>query len=165
MPPTIDQIETVARLEREFLETRTRVERVADAIGSFAGSIQFVILHLVWFALWVAINTGRFGIPAFDPFPYVFLSMIVSLEAVLLSTFVLMKQNRMSQRADHRDHLNLQVDMLTEREVTKILQMLQRICERMGLEQTAKDSEVEQLSQATAIDALAQELRDKLPSP
>src|SRR3954463_11609334 len=91
-----DNLETVAKLEEEFLEQRSLSDRIADAMAGFTGSIVFVIWHALWFLGWVLINIGSVpGIPPFDPFPFVFLNMIVSLEAVLLSTFVLMKQNRM----------------------------------------------------------------------
>src|SRR5579872_5083461 len=96
-PETIEKnISTVAKLERECLENRSAIERMGDAIGGFAGSMGFVLLHVIWFTVWVIINANLVPvIPAFDPYPFVFLSMIVSLEAVLLTTFVLMKQNRM----------------------------------------------------------------------
>ena len=91
------------------------------------------------------------------------LSLCVSLEAVLLTTFVLMKQNRMSKRADQRNQLTLQVDMLAERETTKALQMLRAICERLGIEEQAREPETKQLSEETAVETLARELKRKIP--
>ncbi len=162
--PTERNIETVARLENQFLEERTPVEKVSDAIGSFVGTIWFVLIHAVWFSTWFAINTGLVrGIRPFDPFPFIFLSMAVSVEGVLLTTFVLMKQNRMAKRADLRDQLNLQIDLLAEKEVTKILQLLRSMADRMGLEGEAEEPEVKELSQNTAVESLARELRDKIP--
>jgi uncharacterized membrane protein len=161
--PAYQNIETIARMEQQFLEQRTFVDRVGDAIAGFAGSMPFVILHLCWFAVWIIINSGAVPIHPFDPYPYIFLSMIVSMEAVLLSTFVLMKQNRMSKRADHRSQLDLQINLLSEKELTKILQMLQDICAHMGLEEKAGDAEIQELSQDTVVEELAQNLKKTLP--
>jgi len=165
IPPASVNIASVAELEREFLERRTVVERIGDAIGSFAGSMRFVVLHIGIFAVWFLINTrGIPGIPVFDPYPFILLNMAVSVEAVLLSTFVLMKQNRESRRADRRGELNLQVDLLAEKEATKMLQLLQLICENMGIHDAKHDPEVQALSQDTAVRDLAAELTEKMPS-
>jgi uncharacterized membrane protein len=164
LPAAITNIETIARLENDFLEQRTTLERIADAVGSFVGTIGFVALHVGWFAFWIIANLRLIpGVPSFDPYPFMLLGMIVSLEGVLLTTFVLMKQNRMSKRAETRNHLNLQVDLLAEREITKVIQMLQTVCTHMGLEGQAREREVEAMSRNTAVDVLAQELKDKMP--
>ena len=89
--------------------------------------------------------------------------MIVALEAVILSSFVLMRQNRMMRRADHRDHLNLQVDLLAEKEITKVLQMVRGICEHMGLQNLSADSEARDLSENTSVESISQKLKDRLP--
>jgi uncharacterized membrane protein len=126
--------------------------------------MKFVVLHVLVFALWFIINNHMIpGVPAFDPFPYMFLNMAVSLEAVLLSTFVLMKQNSMSRRSEQRDHLTLQIDMLTEQETTKNLQLLQLICDRLGIKDVHLDPEVKELAAETAVHQIAEELKDKLP--
>lgn len=157
-------IDTIVKLEHEFLRDRSFTERVGDAIGSFAGTMWFVALHVIWFVGWVLINIKLIPfIPPFDPYPFVFLSMIVSLEGVLLSTFVLIKQNRMSRRSDERSQLDLQINLLAERESTKILQLLSRMSERLGLEEEAADAELEQLSQNTAIETIAGDLKKHLP--
>lgn len=157
-------IDTIVKLEHEFLQKRSFTERVGDAIGSFAGTMWFVALHVVWFVGWVVINLRWIPfIPAFDPYPFIFLSMIVSLEGVLLSTFVLIKQNRMSRRSDERSQLDLQINLLAERESTKVLQLLARLSKRLGLEDEAADAEVEQLSQNTAIEKIADDLKKHLP--
>lgn len=161
--PTQANIETVARLEEEFLEQRSLTDRIGDAVGGFAGSMTFVLVHLVWFVMWLAVNTSRLpAIRPFDPFPFVLLTMIVSMEGVLLATFVLMKQNRMSRRADQRAHLNLQIDLLAEKEVTKMLQLQLMLCDHLGVKQ-ARDREVSELSADTAVERLARELKRKLP--
>lgn len=162
--PAQVNIESVARLEQKSLDQRTLSQRVGDTIADFIGTMRFVLLHVIVFICWVLINAGRIPfIPKFDPYPYVLLTMIVSLEGVLLSTFVLIKQNRMSKRADQRDHLNLQIDLLAEKEVTKILQMQRRLCEHFGLVDMAKDPEAKEMSEVTAVDNLADELNKRLP--
>jgi uncharacterized membrane protein len=156
-------IQTVANLERRFLDERTWLDKLADAIGGFSGSIYFVLLHVVGLSVWFLINTGHFfGVRKFDPFPFILLAMVVSVEAVLLSTFVLMKQNRMAERAEQRDHLNLQIDLLAEEEITKMLQMQRLICERLGITEAFEDPVAQEMSKSTSVKTLAQELREKL---
>ena len=162
--PAVSNIVTVARLEQQFLERRTLVERIGDVIGGFAGSMAFVVIHVVGLAAWFLLNDRVIpGVKPFDPYPYMFLSMAVSIEAVLLSTFVLMKQNREGRRADQRAHLMLQVDLLAEQEATKTLQLLQRICDRLEISDARQDPEAKMLAENTAIEELAREIKDKLP--
>lgn len=157
-------IETIANLERRFLRDRTWLDYIADTIADFSGSIYFVLLHVCWITLWFLINTGHFfGFRKFDPYPFILLGMVVSVEAVLLSTFVLMKQNRMSQRVDQRDHLNLQVDLLAEEEITKILQLQRALCQRLGIDSVERDPNVKEMAAPTPLQTLADELREKLP--
>jgi uncharacterized membrane protein len=153
----------VARMEREFLEQRTWTERLGDAIADFVGTMSFILIHLLALIAWIAINTGKLGIQPFDPYPFVLLTMIVSMEGVLLATFVLMKQNRMSRRADQRNHLNLQIDLLAEKEITKILQLQRAMCRRLAIPEALKDDEVNELSENTAVETLARELEQKIP--
>jgi len=157
-------IEDVIRLEQEAARARTLADRIADLIAGFAGTVFFVLLHLLWFAAWATINAGWIpGIPAFDPYPYQLLTMMVSLEGVLLATFVLIKQNRMGARADERSHLALQVNLLAEQEATKIIQMLDRISRHMGIEHQVVDAEAREFAENTAVHGLARQLRAKLP--
>jgi uncharacterized membrane protein len=136
-PPLSDVIErniqNQARLRIEAASARTFQDRMADAITAFAGSMTFVYLHVLWFGLWVLFNSGRFGMRPFDPFPYSLLTMIVSLEAIFLSTFVLISQNRSGIEADARADVGLHVGLLTEHEVTRALQMLDRIQQQLGI--------------------------------
>jgi len=150
-----DNINTVVRLEETALKERTLADKISDAIANFVGSMLFVVMHVVWFGVWVGLNAG---ILKFDPYPFALLCMLVSLEGVLLSTFVLIKQNRMSQRADHRSHLDLQVNMLAEKEITKVLQLQRLICRKLEIREADLDSEVVELSNVTAIGNLAREL-------
>lgn len=161
--PALENIRAVLELEREFAERRSLSDRIADAIAGFVGTVAFVLCHVLLFAGWTAVNTGLVPfIPPFDPFPFVFLCLIVSMEGVLMSTFVLIKQNRMGQRADQRAHLALQVNLLTEREVTKIITLLQAVCERLDIREAATDPEAEELAHVTAVDSIARELEERL---
>jgi uncharacterized membrane protein len=129
----VRNIQSHARMRSEELSRRTTQERMADAITASSGRMSFVFLHALWFGLWVLLNTGWFGIRPIDPFPHGLLTLIVSLEAIFLSTFVLISQNRSDARADVRADLALHVVLLTEHEVTRALQMLDAIGERLGV--------------------------------
>jgi uncharacterized membrane protein len=157
-------IDSVVRQEEEALERRSSSERFADAIGLFAGSLPFVLFHLVLMLAWLLVNSGQIrGLRPFDPYPFSLLAMIVAVEAVILSSFILMRQNRMMRRGELRDHLNLQVDLLAEKEITKVLQMVRAICGHMGLKDIMGDTEIRELSQTTSIESLSQTLEDRLP--
>jgi uncharacterized membrane protein len=108
-------------------------DRIADAITSFSGRMGFVYVHIVWFGLWILLNTGVVGLRAFDPFPYGLLTMIVSLEAIFLSAVVLISQNRLSREIERRADLDLHIGLLTEHELTRVLQMLDAIQRKMGI--------------------------------
>src|SRR5438105_337854 len=113
--PVARNIDAIAALERQALEERTHVDRLTDAITRIAGSRPFVVAHGVWFTAWIALNSTHL---AFDPYPFSLLNLIVALEAVLLTSIVLMTQHHMTALADRRAHLGLQVNMLAEQEVT-----------------------------------------------
>jgi len=141
-------IHTLAYLRLQASRARGLQERLADTITTFSGRMVFVYVHIIWFGLWILLNTGRLGIPPFDPFPYGLLTMIVSLEAIFLSTFVLISQNRLSEEAEGRANLSLQIGMLTEHETTRILQMLDAIQDKLGIE-NHEDSELADLEMET----------------
>jgi uncharacterized membrane protein len=160
-----EQIELIAKHEQDFLLHRTAAERVGDSIAGFAGSLSFVCIHLAIFASWMAFNTALFPhLRHFDPPPYPLLCTILAIEAILLASMILMRQSRMSRRADERDHLMLQILLLTEKEITAVLGIDRQIAERVGLQQVANDRDIEQLSQDTSIDEVAQNIKDTLPS-
>jgi uncharacterized membrane protein len=127
-------IHTIAEIRKNTANKRTTEERIADAITDFSGRMYFVYFHLAWFIIWIVINLGLFGLEPFDPFPFGLLTMIVSLEAIFLSTFVLIRQNRLSAEADRRADLDLQMDLLSEHELTRVLQMLDAIQDKLGIE-------------------------------
>lgn len=163
--PIQEHIDLIAKHEQEFLAKRTASERLIDSIAAFAGSLTFVILHIVIFIGWTAVNTFQIApIPHFDPAPYSLLGTIVALEAILLASFILMRQSRMSRRGDERDHLMLQILLLTEREITAMLGIERQIAGKMGLEDVAKNKEIETLSQDTSIADVAQTIQESLAS-
>ena len=130
-------IRTLIKLRLKADRERGLQDRGADAVTGFSGSKTFVYLHVLWFAGWILLNTGRLGIAAFDPFPYGLLTMIVSLEAIFLSALVLITQNRQSAEAEHRADLALHTGLLAEHELTRVLQMLDAIQEKLGIENHA----------------------------
>jgi uncharacterized membrane protein len=158
-----ENVETVIRVENEAMQRRSRSEAITDTIGGFVGTISFVVLQILAFVGWIIVNAGEISqLPPFDPFPYPLLSSVTSLEAVLIAAFVLMKQNRMGIIADRRDHLDLQVNLLTERRATRIIQMLDRLSAHFGVEQHG-DSESGELAQHVAVEHLVEELHSRLP--
>ena len=126
-------IRTIIRLRLKAARERSLHDHIADAITSFSGRMGFVYVHIVWFGLWILLNTGRVGVRAFDPFPYGLLTMIVSLEAIFLSTVVLISQNRLSGEIERRADLNLHIGLLGEHELTRALHMLDAIQRKMGI--------------------------------
>jgi uncharacterized membrane protein len=127
-------IHTIVNIREAAAGQRTTEERLADAITDFSGRMYFVYFHIIWFAIWILINLGFFGMKPFDPFPFGLLTMIVSLEAIFLATFVLISQNRLSAEADRRADLDLQIGLLTEHELTRTLKMLDAIQDKLGIE-------------------------------
>ncbi len=126
-------IRTIIHLRTKAARERSLQGRIADAITSFSGRMIFAYVHVVWFGIWIVLNTGRFGVRVFDPFPYGLLTMIVSLEAIFLSTFVLISQNRLSEETERRADLDLHIGLLTEHELTRVLQMLDAIQDKLGI--------------------------------
>lgn len=141
-------IRTIIDLRLKAAHKRGLQDRIADIITSFSGRMIFAYLHIVWFVVWILLNTGVFGVKIFDPFPYGLLTMIVSLEAIFLSTFVLISQNRLSQESEHRADLAMHIGLLTEHELTRVLQMLDSIQDKLGIENNA-DSELVDLEMET----------------
>ncbi len=141
-------IRTIIRLRLKAARERRLQDRIADAITSFSGRMVFAYVHIVWFGVWIVLNSGSLGVRPFDPFPYGFLTMVVSLEAIFLSTFVLISQNRLSQEAEHRADLDMHIGLLTEHELTRGLQMLDAIQDKLGIEND-KDSELADLEMET----------------
>src|SRR5437870_8023138 len=133
-------INAIMHIEQDFLQHRSVGDRISDTISALAGSIGFIVVHVVLLSFWILINLGLIpGLPVFDRFPFGLLSLIVGIEAIFLSTFVLMSQNRQTHQADHWAHLDLQVGLLAEQETAKILHLVNAMCSELGLEKLIQD--------------------------
>jgi uncharacterized membrane protein len=162
--PTQFNIEAIAKLEHEALDRRTVTERSSDAIVKFIGSVAFLLLQGLLVLTWSAINLKVIpGVRPFDPFPFGILALVISSESVLLTIFVLISQNRMARQAERRSHLDLQVGMLAEQELTTVLQMQHKICQRLGIDVESAQQDLKGFSDATDVNKLASDLEDKLP--
>jgi uncharacterized membrane protein len=149
------------RRQREEKEA-TFEERVAEAITRFTGSMRFVYLHLALFGCWIVANLGWIpGVPAWDP-SFVVLAMVASVEAIFLSTFVLITQNRMAAAADKRADLDLQISLLAEHEVTRLVTLVSGIADRMGVT-TETDADLEEITEDVAPEAVLDELQATEP--
>ncbi|MFO0754224.1 MAG: DUF1003 domain-containing protein [Thermodesulfovibrionales bacterium] len=149
-------IQALLAHRRQEERTRGVQDRIADGVTRFAGSMRFVFLHLVAFGLWIVINLGGTPLPRFDP-TFVILAMFASVEAIFLSTFVLITQNRMAAQADQRADLDLQISLLAEHEVTRLITLVSEIAERMGIE-TERYSELPELKR----DVRPEQVLDKI---
>ncbi len=141
-------IRTIISLRAQAAQARGLQDRIADGITTFSGRMIFAYVHIVWFVVWIGLNTGNLGVPPFDPYPYGLLTMVVSLEAIFLSTFVLISQNRLSQAAEQRADLDMHIGLLAEHELTRVLQMLDAIQDQLGIDND-QDSELADLEMET----------------
>jgi uncharacterized membrane protein len=140
--------------------TATLEERIAGAITRFSGTMKFVYLHVLVYSFWILANLGFLpGVPKFDS-SFVILAMVASVEAIFLSTFILITQNRMSAAADKRAELDLQISLLAEHEVTKLAALLSAIADRLGI-QTEVDPEVEEIKEDVAPEEVLDEIEER----
>jgi uncharacterized membrane protein len=155
----VDEIAQLEQAENRRLSLSDRISLgITDSVGTFAFAIGHSALLLAW-CLWNVLGPEALR---FDPYPYGLLTMIVSMEGVILAVFVLITQNRMSAQSDQRDHLNLQVDLLAEQEMTMVLRMLDRISDKLGIQpDTEEQKEAGQLMQQTNIYELLEQMRKK----
>lgn len=153
-------VEVVSKLEAAAREQRTRTDRIADGIANFCGSMTFVWVHVVWFGGWILINLIP-GVRHIDPFPFTFLTLVVSLEAIFLSTFILISQNHDTKLSERRNHLDLQINLLSEQENTRMLAILSAIATKVGAELPA-DPHLEALSQQTEPERLVAQIEQQV---
>jgi uncharacterized membrane protein len=145
----------IARRQRED-EERTTEDKIAAAITRFSGSMRFVYIHVLLVGGWILWNSPFSPLPKFDP-SLVILAMAASVEAIFLSTFILITQNRITALADKRADLDLQISLLAEHEITRLVQLVSAIAEKMGIEES-KDPNLQELKQ----DVSAEKVLDKL---
>jgi uncharacterized membrane protein len=159
-----DHIDLIVKQEQDFLSRRTSAEKIGDLVGSFIGSLPFVVIHLIIFCFWIIMNTYRIGsLRKFDPPPFSLLGTCVAMEAIVIASFILMRQSRMGRRADERDHLILQLLLLSEKEVTAVLRLEREIANRVGLKVASQEGEIAELSQDTSIADVAETIKNALP--
>jgi uncharacterized membrane protein len=163
LSPVLERNIRALQLRRQREEREATVEeRVAEASTRFTGSMRFVYLHLAFFGFWVVANLGWVpGVPAWDP-SFVVLAMVASVEAIFLSTFVLISQNRMAAAADKRADLDLQISLLSEHEVTKLVTVVSGIADRMGVK-TEADADLEEITLDVAPETVLDELEATTP--
>jgi uncharacterized membrane protein len=158
-----EHIDTIAKHEHEFLARRSPAERLGDLTAAVVGNLGFVAAHILLFIFWILVNTLHLAqIPHFDPMPFSLLATLVAMEAILLASLILMRQSRLARRADEREHLVLQILLLTEKEVTAVISMNQQIATKVGLSNMENSKEFEQLGQNTSIDEVAQDIQRSL---
>jgi len=138
-------IQALLHQRKQENKQQTTEEKLADAVTRFAGSMLFVYIHLALFGSWIILNLGWLGVKPFDP-SFVVLAMFASVEAIFLSTFVLISQNRASMQADRRADLDLQVSLLSEHEVTRLITLVTAIAKKMDIED-AHRPELNELAQ------------------
>jgi len=142
-------VEALLKRREEERAATDLEDRIADAISAFAGSMKFVYLHLALYGGWILVNLGWLPIlPRFDP-TFVVLAMAASVEAIFISTFVMISQNRMARVADQRADLDLQISLLAEHEITRLVTLLTEVAERLGVA-AAKDPELRELAEDVA---------------
>jgi uncharacterized membrane protein len=156
-------IDALLNARQRAEKQKSLADHLADSMTAVSGSMLFVYLHIAWFGLWILWNLGLIGLSPFDPFPFGLLTMIVSLEAIFLSTFVLISQNRQAKVDDRRADLDVQIDLLAEHEITRILQLVDAIARSLNVPVPAKKDLVE-LQEDVEPDALLEEL-EKRDSP
>jgi uncharacterized membrane protein len=137
-------IQALIDRRKEEEKNKNWPDRIADSITRFTGSMRFVYIHLILFGSWILINLGWLPLPQFDP-SFVILAMFASVEAIFLSTFVLISQNRMAALADKRAELDLHVSLLAEHEITRLITMVSEIASQMGI-QASQDPELQELA-------------------
>jgi uncharacterized membrane protein len=161
LAPVLDRnIEALQQRRAREERAASWEERLADRITRFTGSMLFVYIHLAVFGSWIIINLRWIpNIPAWDE-SFVVLAMVASVEAIFLSTFVLISQNRMAAAADKRADLDLQISLLTEHELTKMATLLSEMAQEMGM-RTPVEDELEEVKRDVAPEAVLDAIEDK----
>jgi uncharacterized membrane protein len=157
-------VQTIADLEAKSSAERRPLDRLSDRVSEFAGSPWFLLIHLLWFVAWTVANT--LARKPVDPYPFTFLTLLVSLEAIFLTSFVLISQNHMEALAHRRAALDLQIDLLAEQEMTSVLRTVTAIATHLGLSSECSGEDTHELTERTDIAAVARTVdRSSQPTP
>ena len=157
---TQQNVKTIAALDREASNQCSQSDRIAAAISRFCGSMTFFWLHVAGFAGWIGWNVAP-RLPHPDPYPFSFLTLVVSLEAIFLSTFIMISENRQERIDERRSHLDLQINLLAEQENTKMLELLEKVAIKLGID-TGGDPTVSVLEQATRPEVLLEQIDESV---
>lgn len=162
LPKNEQRRQTIKSFEARALRSRSLLTQVADDLTAIFGSTTFLFLNIAWFSFWIPINLGWFEptIPAFDPYPFGLLTMIVSLEAIFLSIFVLVSQNRSAYMNSLREEIHLQVNLIAEEEITKILDILSDMRKKMGIKE--EDPKLEKMLQRIDTNYIEQSIENQI---
>jgi uncharacterized membrane protein len=161
-----ENLEEIKAWELATLHARTRAEQLSDWIAATAARGPVMIAHVIWFAGWISVNLGFVPrVRPFDPFPFSFLTMVVSLEAIFLALFVLASQNHLAHQSDKRSHLDLQIDLLSEREMTAMLQLLRDIATHLDVKTSVTPQQLHDLARKTDIHKLTHRLEELTDDP
>jgi uncharacterized membrane protein len=156
-----ENVDAIKAWERAILHERSTAEQFSDWMARTLSSGPVLLAHVIWFITWITINRGGLlPVTPFDPFPFPFLTMMVALEAIFLALFVLASQNALSRQADKRSHLNLQIDMLAEREMTAVVQLLQDIASHLNARTSVTPEQFRDLTRKTDIDKLTDRVEE-----
>lgn len=156
--PAEKNVLAIVSLEQSERLRRTKLQCAIHRLAEWAGHPSFAIIHAVWFAAWIAFNV--MSTRRFDPYPFTFLTLVVSLEAILLTSFVLAAQDRMTREADRRAKLDLQIDILAEQELTAILRSVHALANHSGVDLSQAVPHLSGLTSDTRIDRLAKRLAE-----
>ena len=157
-------VERIAAMQREALEARTLGTRLISAMVAFGGTPLFGLVHILWFGFWITANVGLIrGVRAFDPYPFPFLTFVVSLEAIFLSIGVLISENQALSLAERRAHLDLQVNLLSEQESTATLRLVREIATHLGVTPPA-DCDTEKMVAETDVADVVEQLERQMPT-
>jgi|SRR5438552_11141469 len=160
--PVDRNVQAIVDLERKALDERPHINHVTEIASKMAASPAFIVVHVLIFAAWVILNTTRF---AFDQNPFNLLNLIFAFEAIVLTSIVLSAQTELRRVSDRRAHLDLQVNILAEQELTAILGLLNQVCDRLGIDVKESDGDLEQLSKDTDVRTIATAIEKKLEEP
>lgn len=155
------RLKAIQGFQAKHYKRRTAFQKIADRIVTFSGSFAFLIINVLAFAVWILWNSKLLGIKPFDPFPFVLLTTIVSLEAIILAIFVLISQNRQSRISDLRQEVELQINLIAEEEITKMIHLIAGLYKAMNVNVEA-DPELKVMLQPTDWEAIEKRLENEL---